>query len=275
LKRYIRTAQLDVNGPMLQSAGDIVIFLREKLSHSPPTAYADRRPVSRTFWHIREADVDRAHQFDCEPIVSCRHMHSVRSVDTMDVNKLLKRGLACFFPACINCNWAKCENIAWTRDWMLEVLIPHNPGYVWDVMLAEFNVDNWDEFGLNGTYLASILELGDNLAICAAPENEENVEFYILMYTKKPFVCTKAFTCVWGETFEVGDSAIEGTYYQKYGTGHDTYVLQRKSQKAYVAVENVRAVKFPMLLVDHRISGNDPVYKLQAEVEEAILEYAS
>jgi hypothetical protein len=45
--------------------------------------------------------------------------------------------------------------------------------------------------------------------------------------------------CVWGETFKVGESAIEGTYYQKYGTGHDTYVLQRKSQKAYVAIENV------------------------------------
>jgi hypothetical protein len=33
-------------------------------------------------------------------------------------------------------------------------------------------------------------------------------------------------------------------------------------------------VKFPMLLANHRVSGNDPVYKLQAEVEEAILEYA-
>jgi hypothetical protein len=29
-----------------------------------------------------------------------------------------------------------------------------------------------------------------------------------------------------------------------------------------------------MLLADHRVLGNDPVYKLQAEVEEAILEYA-
>jgi hypothetical protein len=157
---------------------------------------------------------------------------------------------------------------------VLEVLIARNPGYVRVVMLAKFDVENWDEFGLNGTYLASILELGDNLAICAAPENEENVEFYILMCTKKPFVCKKAFTCVWGETFEVGDSVIEGTYYQKYGTGHDTYVFLRKSQKAYVAVENIQAVKFPMLLANHRVSGNDPVYKLQAEVEEAILEYA-
>jgi hypothetical protein len=157
---------------------------------------------------------------------------------------------------------------------VLEVFIARNPGYVRAVMLDEFDVENWDEFGLNGTYLALTLELGDNLASCAALENEENVEFYILMCTKKPFVCKKAFTCIWGKTFEVGDFAIEGTYYHKYGTGHDTYVFLQKSQKAYVAVENVRAVKFPMLLTDHRVSGNDPVYKLQAEVDEAILEYA-
>jgi hypothetical protein len=145
---------------------------------------------------------------------------------------------------------------------VLEVLIARNPGYVRAIMLAEFDVENWDEFGLNGTYLASTLELGDNLATYAAPENEENVEFYILMCTKKPFVCKKSFTCVWGKTFEVGDSVIEGTYYQKYGTSHNTYVFLRKSQKAYVAVKNVQAVKFPILLADHRISGNDLVYKL-------------
>jgi hypothetical protein len=84
-------------------------------------------------------------------------MHSVHSVGAMDVNKLLKRGLACFFLACIDCNWADCESIAWAGDWMLEVLIPHNPGYVRGVMLAEFNVENWDKFGVIGTYLVSTL----------------------------------------------------------------------------------------------------------------------
>jgi hypothetical protein len=70
-------------------------------------------------------------------------------------------------------------------------------------------IGGWNKFGLNETYLASTLELGDNLAICAAPENEENVEFYILMCTKKPFVCTKGFKCIWGQTFKVGDSVIK------------------------------------------------------------------
>ena len=53
-----------------------------------------------------------------------------------------------------------------------------------------------------------------------------------------------------------------------------TYVFLRKSHVAYILVENIWALKFPMLLADHRITGNDDIYKLQQEVEEAILEYA-
>jgi hypothetical protein len=71
LKQYIQTAQLDVNGPKLQCAADIVGFLREKLSHLPATSYTERRPVSRTFWHIEQSDVDREHEFDCEAISGC------------------------------------------------------------------------------------------------------------------------------------------------------------------------------------------------------------
>jgi hypothetical protein len=71
LKQYIRIAQLDVNGPKLQCAADIVGFLREKLSHLPATSYTERRPVSRTFWHIEQSDVDREHEFDCEAISGC------------------------------------------------------------------------------------------------------------------------------------------------------------------------------------------------------------
>jgi hypothetical protein len=41
-----------------------------------------------------------------------------------------------------------------------------------------------------------------------------------------------------------------------------------------VHVENMRATKFPMIIADHRVLGNDVVYKLPKSVEEAILEYA-
>ena len=116
--------------------------------------------------------------------------------------------------------------------------------------------------------------MGDNFAVAASPDNEENVDFYVLVCTRKLYTSETTFVCKWGEEFVPGDSVIEGLYYQKYGVGVDTYVLLRKSQKAHILAEHVCAVKFPMLLCDHRVSGNDPVYKLQRQVEEAILEQA-
>ena len=249
-------------------------FLRSKLSDRPNTVYGDRRPVNRTFWHVLEGDVDREHEYDCEPIPKCRDFHSIRSVGSMEVGKLLKRSLACFCFSCIQGNWEACENRDWAGDWMLEVLIPLNSAYVRGVQQQEFNVDDWHEVGVNGAYFASILEVGDNFAVAASPENEENVDFYVLVCTRKAYTCKTAFVCKWGEEFMPGDSLIEGLYYQKYGLGVDTYVLLRKSQKAHILAEHVCAVKFPMLLCDHRVSGNDPVYKLPRKVEEAILEQA-
>lgn len=273
LKCFIRTAQLDVHGPRLEDAETVVEFLREKLSERPRSAYGDRRPVQRTFWHVLEDDVDRESNFDCDPIKGCREVHSVQSVGSMDVNKLLKRNLACFCTACIERDWSACENLAWAQSQEVELLVVQKPGYVQSVVMAEFKEDDWDEFGTNGQYFASITELGDNFAINAAPNNEENVEFYVLVCTKQMYTCKKAFECPWGESFEPGDLVIQGRYYQKYGTAADTYVFLKTSQKAHVLVDNIRATKFPMHIADHHVAGNDLVYRLPGTVEEAILEY--
>jgi hypothetical protein len=157
---------------------------------------------------------------------------------------------------------------------MLEVLVPLNAAYVRNVQLSEFLVDDWHDVGVNGTYFESILEVGDNFVVAASPNNEENVDFYVLMCTRKVYTCKTTFVCKWGEKFIPGDLVLEGLYYQKYGLGADTYVLLRKSHRAHILADHVCAVKFPMLLCDHRVSGNDPVYKLQRKVEEAILEQA-
>ena len=274
LKRYIRTTQLDVNGPRLQDVETVVEFLRSKLSERPKTSYGDRRPVRRTFWHVRVGDVDRETEYECDPIVGCRDLHCVQSVGAMAVNKLLKRQLACFCASCIQCNWGDCENRAWAGNWEVEVLLVSSPGYVRVVVSAEFKEDDWDEFGLNGAYFASITELGDNFAVSAGPDNEEGIDFYLLLCTKM-YTCRKAFACPWGEHFEPGDSVIQGRYYQKYGTGADTYIWLKKSQKAHLHVSNMRATKFPMVIADHRVTGNEPVYKLPSSVEEAIMEYVA
>ena len=80
LKRYIRTAQLDIKGPKLQCAADVVRFLRKELSDRRKTVYGDRRPVNGIFSHVLEGDVDRKHEYACEPILGCRDLHFIRSV---------------------------------------------------------------------------------------------------------------------------------------------------------------------------------------------------
>lgn len=275
LKRYMHNAQLDVHGPKLQDAETVVRFLREKLSIRPKSCYSsERTPVDRTFWHVLEEDVDRETEYDCEPIKGCRDVHQIRSVGKLDVHKLLKRSLACFCPPCVDSNWEACENKAWTGPWEVEVLVVHQPGYVRGVITEKFAGDNWDEFGVNGTYLASVLELGDNFAVSAAADNEENVEFHLLVCTRKMFTCTEPFQCKWGESFDVGDKVIQGRYYQRYGLGAQSYIFLRKSHLAHHNVDYIRAIKFPMLQCNHRVSGNDVVYKLPLTVEQAIDEYA-
>jgi hypothetical protein len=99
-----------VSGPRLQDFETVYRFLREKLSERPESCYSsERRPVDCTFWHVTEDDIDRETEYDCEPIKGYREMHCVQSVGHLDVNKLLKRSLACFCPACIESNWDACE----------------------------------------------------------------------------------------------------------------------------------------------------------------------
>jgi hypothetical protein len=200
----------------------------------PESCYSgERRPVDRTFWHVLEDDVNRDIQYDCESIQGCRDVHQIRSVGKLDVHKLLKINLACFCCACLDSNWEACENKAWVGPWQVEVLVVHEPSYVCAVISAGFNEDNWEEFSINGKYFSSFLKLGDNFVVSTVADNEENVDFHLLVCTKKMFTCTEAFRCKWGESFEVGDQVIQGRYYQKYGTAAGTYVYLRKSHVAH------------------------------------------
>ena len=151
--------------------------------------YGDRRHVNRIFWHVLEGDVDRKHEYDYEPIPGYRDLHSIRSVGRMEVGKLLKRSLACFCFSCIQGRWEACENRAWAGDWMLEVLVPLNSAYVQNVQLQEFSVDDWHDVGINSSYFASILEVGDNFAVAASLDNKENIDFYVLVCTRKDYTC--------------------------------------------------------------------------------------
>ncbi len=80
LKRFIRHKQLDVEGPKLQCAADIVNLLHEHFSEWPETSYngGDRRLVHKTFWLVEVDDVDREHEYIVDTIEGTRDLHSMQ-----------------------------------------------------------------------------------------------------------------------------------------------------------------------------------------------------
>ncbi len=50
-------------------------------------------------------------------------MHSIKSVGAMDVNKLMKKNLFCFFYFCLDGIFLACENVPWTKEWEVEMFV--------------------------------------------------------------------------------------------------------------------------------------------------------
>jgi hypothetical protein len=73
-----------------------------------------------------------------------------------------------------------------------------------------------------------------------------------------------------GQKFNARDMAMVGKYYHEWGSSKSSYLLLRKSQIVYIHVCRVKAIRFPMLLANHRVQGNDLVYKLLKHDEDGI-----
>ena len=71
------------------------------------------------------------------------------------------------------------------------MLIPSNCTSVRFAMQESFVEDDLDCFGSNGTQLSSYLEIGDNFSVATDESNDEDVNFYVLMCTKVPFIVIK------------------------------------------------------------------------------------
>jgi hypothetical protein len=78
------------------------------------------------------------------------------------------------------------------------------------------------------------------------------------------------FTCQWGQQFCVGDIVVDGHYYQSWGKLDSSYVLLSRSHVVYIHVCHVRAIKFPMLPSNHKVHGNELIYKLSVHAEYGI-----
>jgi hypothetical protein len=60
----------------------------------------------------------------------------------------------------------------------------------------------------------------------------------------------------------MGDHAVEGIYYQRWGTGAHNYVYLSNLNPTFIHSHLGRAVKFPMIPLDHRVKGGNPIYKV-------------
>jgi hypothetical protein len=83
--------------------------------------------------------------------------------------------------------------------------------------------------------------------------NSKGVDYYILTCTKMAFSFKQPFKCLWGQEFNVGDMAMAGKYFQRWGNFDSFYVLLQKSQTAHIHVCHVKAIKFPMFPAYHKV----------------------
>jgi hypothetical protein len=122
------------------------------------------------------------------------------------------------------------------------------------------------QFGGEFEVITNHLQIGTSFAVCAENENEEGVHYYLLAVLRPRFCVDVSFIYAWGNEFRVGDYAIEGMYYQKFGrkTSYN-YVCLTGSQPAYIQADLEKATDSPMVIQSHRVLGGDATYKLLEE----------
>jgi hypothetical protein len=103
-----------------------------------------KRFVTCIFFHLKPFDVDKVTQYTCHTIKGTKDLPSIKLVGVMDVNKLMKKSLSCFSCFCVDDNFLACDNILWTKDWEVDMLIPSNISFIREAMLAIFDEDAWD-----------------------------------------------------------------------------------------------------------------------------------
>lgn len=170
------------------------------------------------------------------------------------------RLLSCFCQACQAHNWDDCENTSHVDPWSVVQIKPQNTRLVRAQMITSLEDHDDSQFHGDNDELTDFLSIGQNFVVLAEDGNCEGVPYYVLHCQRPKFVVRQAFECVWGNKFEVGDHAVEGTYYQKWGP--QNYVYLSTSRPTYIHSHLVIARGFPMMPQDHMVQGRDPTYKL-------------
>jgi hypothetical protein len=132
-------------------------------------------------------------------------------------------------------------------------------------MIQELERDDDSQYGRDTYDMTDLLEIGDYFAVIAKDNNDVGVPYYILQCQRTKFVVGEDFECVWGNRFEVGDYELEGIYFENWGVGSQNYMYLSGLRPAFSHSQLVKATKFPMISLDHRVKGDKPIYKLLDE----------
>jgi hypothetical protein len=269
VKTKLRNKQLKNPKRQLQNASNVVAFLEEMLSvrvHQYTTRKG-RRHISRYFHEVSKEDlvIARTEPWDCATVDGTRNLHSISSLTAADPTQLLVCDMSCLCQSCLLQNWEQCLNNGHVLLWRLVKLRPRNTRVVRRVMIERVENDDESQFGGDEEALADGVSTGDNFAVLANEGNDEGVPYYIVQCQRPKLFVQTAFQCVWGNIFEVGEYAIEGFYYQRWGRGSRNYVYLSGSHPAYLHPDSVKAKGFPMVPKDHVVQGSDPTYTLLEE----------
>ena len=246
--------------------------MRETFSNRVPTSYPDHEQkiadVHRKFWCVKEETLalHRLKRWNSDTIQGCSLFHLVASISKGDPTKLMFRELSCYYEPCENGDYDNCDNIEHMGNSISIKIQPHNVRHV-VAQMSQYGegkdfVSYASQLHGDGIEMADVLLVGDKFAVPTEPNNTEDVQFYVLECQRRKFLVCSPFKCKWGCEFEVGEYAMAGRYFQKWGRAEKSYVFLDGSCIAYIPTNLVCHVKFTMLPAEHRVQGRDPVYYL-------------
>ena len=259
IKRHLTQEQLKPNSVKLQCTADVVPFLRQTMSEGANATYPSKiRPVTRVFWEVKEANVDRSKRWDCKPVPNARGLHCVSGHSLTNGKALRCRQFSCFCSACMKGLWRSCSNSTHVPPWEYVTLEPSE------------DVEDDDEIedpAYEGHHdaLSDALRVGDNFAVIAPHDNEELVDFYILKCTKEKRRTDSLLKDAWGNVCSAGSLVVKGVWYNQAQGNPYEFKLLRSKPEVTLQSHLVRAIKFPMKKV-----GRGSKFLLSLEVYEAI-----
>ena len=235
-----------------------MVFLNTTLNQ-PHVAYPRAKlEVDRVCWEVKKDDVRRDRGYNARTVDGSRSMHSIRSISHFNNVMLECRDFSCFCSNCIGGLGTTCSNSAYVQPWKLITLEPCDAE---DVLCdPEYNDTTWG-IGGDSNDLAAQLQVGDNFAILAEPNNDEGTQFYILTCVKPMHIVEEDLgPDDFGVNVEKGDEIVQGIYYAQRGMKNTSYVLLRDKGPATMYSHHVIASKFEMVQAPHKQKGGVTVY---------------